>query len=59
MASLSFSGHAATNNNKVTFQRRISRSRKLETGRYTLIITTVDAGGQHAKPQRLTFTIAP
>ncbi|MDQ6776883.1 MAG: hypothetical protein M3071_11870 [Actinomycetota bacterium] len=46
---LSFTGHTGVN--KVTFQGRISRTKKLARGTYTLIIT---AG---ASSKRLTFTI--
>ncbi len=54
---LSLSGHAG--NNKVSFQGRISRSKKLRPGSYTLLITATNAAGQRSVAQRLTFTIVP
>ena len=52
---LAFTGHHSTN--KVIFQGRISPSEKLKPGRYTLVITATNAGGQRSSPARLTFTI--
>jgi hypothetical protein len=52
---LSFAGHGGLN--KVFFQGRISRSRKLKPGHYTLIITATNASGRHSRPVRLSFTI--
>ncbi len=52
---ISFTGHNGTN--KVTFQGRISPSKKLKPGRYTLVITATNAGGQRSNPAQLTFTI--
>ncbi len=52
---LSFTGHPATN--KVLFQGRISRSKKLAPGRYTLIITATNSTGARSKPVSLSFTI--
>jgi len=43
---LSFNGHAGTN--KVKFQGRLSRSKKLKPGRYTLTITTTDSAGNRS-----------
>jgi len=51
---LSFSAHGGLN--KVVFQGRLSRSKTLTPGRYTLIITGSGASGQRATA-RLTFTI--
>jgi uncharacterized delta-60 repeat protein len=51
---LTFAGHAGAN--KVRFQGRLSRSKRLKPGRYTLIITATNAAGQRATA-RLTFTI--
>ena len=51
---LSFTGHSATN--KVVFQGRISRSKTLKPGRYTLIIAATNSSGASA-PQKLSFTI--
>jgi hypothetical protein len=52
---LSFPGH--TGLNKVSFQGRITASKKLPLGRYTLLITA-SAAWQLSKPQTLRFTIA-
>jgi hypothetical protein len=52
---LSFTGHLGTN--RVAFQGRLSQSRKLKPGGYTLAITAVNAAGQGSKPQTLSFTI--
>ena len=52
---LSFTGRSGTN--KVVFQGRISRHKKLRPGRYTLVITAINATGQKSAPQRLIFTI--
>jgi hypothetical protein len=52
---LSFGGHAGTN--KVVFQGRISSSRKLKPGRYTLTITATNAAGQRSNSQTLNFTV--
>jgi streptogramin lyase len=52
---LSFTGHVGTN--KVVFQGRISRSKKLKPGRYTLIITATNSAGVRSAPKSLSFTI--
>jgi hypothetical protein len=52
---LTLSGHAGTN--KLRFQGRISRARKLKPGRYKLIVTATNAAGQRSTPRSLTFTI--
>lgn len=52
---LAFTGHPGTN--KVSFQGRISRSKKLQPGTYTLIITATNAAGQRSSPKQLSFTI--
>jgi hypothetical protein len=54
-ATLSFAGHAGVN--AVSFQGRTSRSRKLQLGAYTLVITASNAAHQHSSPRRLSFTI--
>jgi len=51
---LPFTGHSGTN--QVAFQGRLSSSKRLKPGRYTLIIEATDAAGR-AAPARLTFTI--
>lgn len=51
---ITVNGHAGTNTLK--FQGRISRSKELRPGTYTVVITAVGPSGA-AKPQRLTFTI--
>jgi hypothetical protein len=53
---LSFTGHNGMN--KVVFQGRISRSKKLALGHYTLLITATNTAGQHAIAHSLNFTIA-
>jgi FG-GAP repeat protein len=52
---LTFAGHAGTN--KVAFQGRVSAKKKLEPGRYTLVITAADSAGTRSAPKSLTFTI--
>jgi hypothetical protein len=52
---LAFTGHPGTN--KVFFDGRLSRSKRLKPGRYTLTITATNAVGQHSRSQKLTFTI--
>jgi hypothetical protein len=54
---LSFNGHTGTN--KVSFQGRLSRSRRLKTGHYTLYVTAIDSAGFPTEAQALSFTIAP
>jgi hypothetical protein len=54
VATLTFAGHAGTD--KVRFEGRISHSKKLKPGRYTLIITAANAAGQ-SRPVQLSFTI--
>ncbi len=53
-AALSFNGH--TGANKVAFQGRVSHSKKLRPGAYTVVITAVGPSGASAA-QHLTFTI--
>ncbi len=53
---LTINGHAGAN--RLAFQGRISSSRKLRPGTYTLVITAVGPEGR-AKSQPLTFTIVP
>jgi Carboxypeptidase regulatory-like domain len=52
---LSFVGHSGVN--KVVFQGRISRSKWLPLGAYTLRITALSSIGQRAGPSLLNFTI--
>ena len=52
---LSFTGHAGRN--KVSFQGRISHSKKLGLGSYTLVITATNAAAQHSSTKQLSFTI--
>lgn len=52
---LAFPGHAGAN--KVRFQGRISKTRKLAPGTYTLI-ATASAAGLRSRAATLTFTIA-
>lgn len=55
VGTLSFTGHTGTN--KVRFDGRLSRTRKLQPGRYTLVVTATNASRQASAAQRLTFTI--
>jgi streptogramin lyase len=52
---LSFTGRGGAN--KVVFQGRISRSKKLKPGRYTLIIAATNSAGARSTPASLSFTI--
>jgi hypothetical protein len=52
---LSFAGHPGSD--RVFFDGRMSRSRRLPPGAYTLIITATNAARQHSSPRRLSFTI--
>jgi hypothetical protein len=52
---LSFTGHSGTN--KISFQGRISRSRKLGLGSYTLVITATNAAKQRSPAKQLSFTV--
>jgi len=51
---LTFTGHGGVN--KVSFQGRISHSKKLAPGRYTVTITALNAVGP-STPRRLSFAI--
>jgi hypothetical protein len=48
-------GH--TGANRVFFDGRISASKELEPGRYTLVITATSAAGQRSRPRSISFTI--
>jgi hypothetical protein len=50
-----FTGHPGLN--KVSFRGRLSPSKKLRPGGYTLTISAGNSAGQTAKPQTLNFTI--
>lgn len=52
---LSLRGRSGAEN--VYFDGRLSRSRTLTPGQYTVTFTAIDAVRRSAKPQRLTFTI--
>ena len=52
---VSFAGHTGTNT--LSFQGRISASKMLPPGRYTLLITATNTVGQNSQPQSLDFTI--
>jgi 6-phosphogluconolactonase (cycloisomerase 2 family) len=52
---LAFTGHSGPN--RISFQGRMSRTKKLGPGRYTLIITATNGAGQHSSPKALSFTI--
>jgi len=53
--SLALAGHAGLD--KVSFQGRISVSKRLKPGRYTLRIVATNAMGERSAPATLTFTI--
>jgi Domain of unknown function DUF11 len=52
---LTFNGHAGTN--KVRFQGRLSRTKRLKPGRYTLTITAADSAGNRSSAKTVSFTI--
>jgi hypothetical protein len=52
---LTFTGHSGTN--RVAFQGRVSRAKKLKPGHYTLVITATNSAGGRSAPRSLTFTI--
>ncbi|MGA9284382.1 MAG: right-handed parallel beta-helix repeat-containing protein [Solirubrobacteraceae bacterium] len=54
-ATLVLAAHAGTNT--LRFQGRVSGSKKLKPGPYTLVVTGTGPGGKSSAPQRLTFTI--
>jgi hypothetical protein len=53
---LTVTGHAGTN--KVRFQGRLSRTKTLKPGRYTLTITATDSAGNRSNAKATSFTIA-
>jgi hypothetical protein len=53
---LSFTAHAGANH--ISFDGRLSLSKKLTPGQYLLIADATDRRGQRAAPQSLQFTIA-
>jgi hypothetical protein len=53
---LSLTGHAGEN--KLVFQGRLSRTKKLRPGTYTLIITATNLAGMRSAAKLLRFTIA-
>jgi 6-phosphogluconolactonase len=55
VASVLFGGHAGTN--KVAFDGRISRSKKLGPGHYTLVIAATNSAGKGSSRKSLSFTI--
>jgi hypothetical protein len=52
---LTFTGRSGLN--KVAFQGRISRSKKLPLGAYTVQITALNSAGKRSSPSSLKFTI--
>jgi hypothetical protein len=52
---LTFAGHSGLN--RVVFQGRVSRSKRLPLGAYTLRITAVNSAGQRSSPRSLNFSI--
>ncbi len=55
VGTLSFRGRAGTN--KVRFQGRLSRRKRLKPGRYTLTVTARDSTGLQSAPRSVSFTI--
>jgi hypothetical protein len=43
--------------NRLSFQGRVTASKKLRPGRYTLVLTATNAAGQSSAPVALSFTI--
>ena len=56
LGSLSFGGRAGMN--RVSFQGRLSRTKKLLPGRYTLLIDARNSAGKRSATAQLAFTIA-
>ena len=54
-ATLSTTGHRGIN--QFVFQGRVSRSKTLRSGRYTLLITATNVAGQRSAPRSLGFAI--
>jgi hypothetical protein len=52
---LTFTGRSGLN--KVAFQGRFSRSKKLPLGAYTLQITALNSAGRRSTARTLSFTI--
>jgi hypothetical protein len=52
---LLFTAHAGENT--LVFQGRLSRTRKLRPGAYTLVITATNSAGMHSAAKLLRFTI--
>ena len=53
---LRVAGHAGSN--RVTFQGRVSTTRRLAPGRYALLVTATNAAAEKSIPRGLAFTIA-
>ena len=54
-ATLSITGHRGIN--QLTFQGRVSRSKSLRSGRYSVLLAATNAAGQRSLPRSLNFTI--
>jgi hypothetical protein len=54
-AALLIMGHRGIN--QLVFQGRVSRSKKLRPGRYTMLITATNVGRQRSAPRSLSFRI--
>ena len=52
---LMFNSHAGTN--KVRFLGRLSRSKRLKPGRYTLTVTAIDSAGNRSNAKTISFTV--
>jgi hypothetical protein len=57
IGSLSVTAHPGLN--KVRFQGRLSRTKRLTPGAYKMTITAANAAGRHSTSQLISFTILP
>jgi streptogramin lyase len=55
IATLAFNGHSSRN--RVVFEGRVSRLRRLKPGRYTLVVHARNAVGARSAPVAISFTI--
>jgi sugar lactone lactonase YvrE len=55
VARLTVTAHRGSN--QLAFQGRVSRSKKLRPGHFTMLITATNAAGQRSAPRSLSFTI--
>ena len=52
---IAFNAHAGAN--RVSFDGRLSRAKRLKRGRYTVTISATDGAGRRSHPVTLVFTI--